>query len=118
MDFLCDDLHLLHMSRTSRKAKEGKPPGSTGWQVFQRALHDLDPNQAWQHPALFLLETVGALLTLLAFRDTIVGANLASIETAGAGALWIALLLANLARALRLMPRERADRELTTRKFD
>ena len=107
MDSLCGDLQLLTMFRTSPTAKDAAPPGAAGPRVLRRALHDLDPNRAWQHPVLFLLETIGALLALLAFRDAIVGASLAHIEAVGAGVLWIGLLLVNVARVARPKPRER-----------
>jgi high-affinity K+ transport system ATPase subunit B len=88
------------MFGTLHRAKPVEPPGSAGRRILRRALRDLYPDRAWRHPALFLLESIGALLVILALRDAMIGVYLAHIEAAGAAALWIALLFVKFAGAV------------------
>ena len=88
-----------HASSMSNPDAEGRDaPG-----LLRRALHHLQPHDANRHPALFLLEIVAALLTVLALRAALLGAPTATAELACAAGLWAAAL----ATACRLSGRGR-----------
>jgi hypothetical protein len=68
----------------------GDPPDS----LLGRALNRLRPQDAQSCPALFLLETAAALLTVLAFRAVLLSAPSAPAELLCAAGLWAATLAA------------------------
>jgi hypothetical protein len=68
----------------------GEPTGS----LLGRALNRMHPRDAQACPALFLLETVAALLTVLAGRAALLGTPSAPAELLCAGGLWAAALVA------------------------
>jgi hypothetical protein len=68
----------------------GEPSSS----LLARALNRLHPRDAQSCPALFLLETAAALLTVLAFRAVLLGAPAAPAELLCAAGLWAAVLAA------------------------
>ena len=55
-------------------------------------LHEIHPGQANRRPALFMLEVVAALLSVLALRKGILGGPAVSFETLFAVGLWGTLL--------------------------
>jgi potassium-transporting ATPase ATP-binding subunit len=55
-------------------------------------LRELHPGQANRRPALFMLEVVAALLSVLALRNGILGGPAVSFETQFAVGLWGTLL--------------------------
>ena len=55
-------------------------------------LRELHPGQANRRPALFMLEVVAALLSVLALRNGILGGPAVSFETLFAVGLWGTLL--------------------------
>jgi len=66
------------------------PPDS----LLSRALNRLRPQDAQSCPALFLLETAAALLTVLAFRAVLLSTPSAPAELLCAAGLWAATLAA------------------------
>jgi high-affinity K+ transport system ATPase subunit B len=81
---------------------EAVPPHPDGprWAIVRHAMRALRPSRLWHHPPLFVLETVAALLSLLALRDAFTGAGDLRAMTSCAAGLWGALLLANTARTV------------------
>jgi hypothetical protein len=82
MDLLCAIGHCQAMLDT-RHGVCGMLTGAVG------ALH---PRQANRRPALFILEVVAALLSVLALRDGILGGAVTSLEALFAVGLWGILL--------------------------
>jgi hypothetical protein len=69
--------------------------------MLMHVLRGLHPGQANRRPALFILEVVAALLSVLACRDVILGSPAASLETLSAVGLWGTLLAAACCLAIR-----------------
>jgi hypothetical protein len=69
--------------------------------MLMHVLRGLHPGQANRRPALFILEVVAALLSVLAFRDVILGSPAVSLETLSAVGLWGTLLAAACCLAIR-----------------
>lgn len=60
--------------------------------ILTGALGELHPGRANRRPALFILEVVAALLSVLALRDRILGGPVTSLEALFAVGLWGTLL--------------------------
>jgi hypothetical protein len=82
MDLLWANRHVTGMVNTRLGARD----------MVLRVLRWLHPGQANRRPALFLLETAAALLSVLALRDEMLGGPAVSLEAFSAVGLWATLL--------------------------
>jgi len=73
--------------------------------VVLHTIRSLKPDRIWHRPALFVLETIAALVSVLALRDLIAGGDDFAVLAAIATASWLTLLAVAVARTIRAQRR-------------